>query len=277
MISCKEETKLKDCSIAMNTKPKPSELDEALQTLVNWQDFAIHLPEMDDFAIISSIKNDCQGSVIEAAKTKLLEKWLGTDDKATWSSVVKALERAREYALAKSVEEYVSSLSTAASAMNTKPKPSQLKVALKRLVNWQGFAIYLPGMDDFAIIGTIKNDCQGSEIETAKKKMLEKWLSLDKNPTWSSVVEALERAEEKSLAKRVEEYVSSLSAAVSTTTDSTNEATDGTSTGQDQPRPVAHVQPVPQSSSTPNYPPPPYSEEDNSEEDNNSETPSYIR
>ena len=271
MISCTEETKLKDCSIAMNTKPKPSQLDEALETLVNWQGFAIHLPGMDDFAIISKIENYCQGSVIEAEKKKMLAKWLSLDKNPTWSSVVKALEKAREYALAKSVEEYVSSLSTAASAMNTKPKPSELDVALKRLVDWQGFAIHLPKMDDYAIISSIEKSFQGSEIETAKKKMLERWLSLDKNPTWSSVVKALEKAEEIALAKSVEEYVSSLSAAVSTTADSTNEATDGSSTSQDQPCPVAHVQPVPQSSDIPNSPPPPYSEEDN-----NSETPSYI-
>ena len=255
----------------MDTKPKPSQLDEALETLVNWQRFAIHLPEMDDYSIISKIENYCQGSVVEGAKKQMLEKWLSLDDNATWSSVVKALKKARENALAKSVEEYVSSLSTAVSAMNTKPKPSDLDVALKRLVNWQGFAIYLPGMDDFSIISSIENSCQGSEIERAKKQMLARWLSLDKNPTWSSVVKALKKAEENSLAKKVEEYVSSLSAAVSTTADSTNEATDGTSTGQDQSRPVANVQPLPQSSSTPNYPPPPYSEEDN-----NSETPDYI-
>ena len=128
--------------------------------------------------------------------------------------------------------------------MDTKPTASGLQSELEDLVRWQEFAVFLPNMN-FAIISTIERDYP-KDNETAKRKMLEKWLSIYDNATWSSVEKALIRAKEIALASRIGRYASSLSAAP-TTTASTNTQTQNVvtneATGQRQTQPTSgHTQ-----------------------------------
>ena len=220
----------------MNTKPKPSELNHALGRLVNWQNFALHLPGIDDYSIISTIEKDYPKDN-ETAKRKMLEKWLSLDDNATWSSVVAALKKAREYALAESVRRYVSSLpavSTTTASTNT-------------------------ATQNVVITGQSQTQPTTGHTQREATESASTGQGQTQPTTGNTQREATESAN------------TGQGQTQSTTGRNQNEATDGTSTGQDQSRPVAHVQPVPQRGNTPNSPPPPHSEEDN-----NSETPSYI-
>ena len=84
--------------------PRPSvqELDQFLNDLVNWERFAIHLPQIEQTDIYI-IKRDNPFSVF-AQKQTLFDKWLRVYPNASWDDVVLALEKIGEITLSKSVQ-----------------------------------------------------------------------------------------------------------------------------------------------------------------------------
>ena len=74
------------------------EMDECLKGLVNWQRFAIHLPEIEpeDISIIVNNKRDD----ICDQRLALYEKWLHAYPDASWDDVIQALEIVKEDTIA---------------------------------------------------------------------------------------------------------------------------------------------------------------------------------
>ena len=91
-----------------------SELDKHLQNLVDWQQFALCLPGIQQ-SDISIIEKDKSGNT-NAQKRGLYEKWLKKYPSASWSDVVRALEIVGENAIASSIRKNVLSVKTVAMA-----------------------------------------------------------------------------------------------------------------------------------------------------------------
>ena len=75
---------------------------------------------------------------------------------------------------------------------------------LADLVNWQKFALQLPGVK---IADTQIVDADQKNVEGKKIAIYSKWLKLYPNATWNDVIKALEVVGENNLAKKVREYV----------------------------------------------------------------------
>ena len=73
-------------------------MDECLKGLVNWQRFAINLPEIEpeDISIIMNNKHDD----ICDQRLALYEKWLHAYPNASWDDVIRALEIMKENTIA---------------------------------------------------------------------------------------------------------------------------------------------------------------------------------
>lgn len=86
------------------SKPTIPELDRHLKDLVNWKQFALHLPGTDntDIRVIESNKRD---DTIDLQKIALYEKWLQVNPEASWGHVITALETVRENSIAKQLKE----------------------------------------------------------------------------------------------------------------------------------------------------------------------------
>ena len=77
------------------------DLDFALNKLVNWEIFALHLRGMKK-RDIDLIKRNHPGTA-EQQKLELYDKWLEVCPDASWDDVVKALKDCENYALAERV------------------------------------------------------------------------------------------------------------------------------------------------------------------------------
>ena len=79
------------------SRPTESKLDLELADLVNWQKFAIHLPDITrgDIEEIEKNRND-----IAEQKLALFGTWLRKSSDASWNDVISALEKAQEKRLA---------------------------------------------------------------------------------------------------------------------------------------------------------------------------------
>ena len=73
--------------------------------LVNWETFAIYLPMISSFDI-SKITRDYTGSV-DRQKFYLYQLWLSRCTNASWDDVVQALNKSRNHAMAKQLEEKI--------------------------------------------------------------------------------------------------------------------------------------------------------------------------
>ena len=83
-------------------KVSEKELDEQLGGLVEWEHFALYLPRISsaDIAVIkrnNPLNNSNQ-------KISLYEKWLRLFPQASWDNVIDALEKAKEYTIAKQIQ-----------------------------------------------------------------------------------------------------------------------------------------------------------------------------
>lgn len=78
--------------------PTVTDLSELLMSLMNWQQFGIHLPGISD-ATIQKIERD-KPENIELQKTTLFSVWLQDDPAPSWEKVITALKMANENELA---------------------------------------------------------------------------------------------------------------------------------------------------------------------------------
>ena len=81
-----------------------------------------------------------------------------------------------------------------------KPTHEDLNTRLKELVNWETFAIQLPGIHQYNI-ETIKHEHHG--IGEQKQALISMWLRVCPNASWNNVVVALELVDENSIANEI--------------------------------------------------------------------------
>lgn len=98
-------------------------LDNALNNLIDWEKFAIHLCNME-IQEVEEIKKEKHKLVDQ--KIELYGRWLRRCPSSSWSDVVKALKRAKEYTLATNIEDkYINSLSPYTSDSYSTPPRKQ--------------------------------------------------------------------------------------------------------------------------------------------------------
>ena len=85
-----------------------------------------------------------------------------------------------------------------------RPTESELNTLLEPLVNWKKFAIFLPRMS-YAMIDRIEYD--NTSLDTRKLALFSEWLNVDPYATWDIVIDALSKADEGSLASKVQKDV----------------------------------------------------------------------
>ena len=98
--------------------PTVQEMDECLKSLVNWQRFAIHLPEIEpeDISIIVNNKRDD----ICDQRLALYEKWLHAYPNASWDDVIQALEIVKENTIARKLKVKFSNTPQSATVVSSK-------------------------------------------------------------------------------------------------------------------------------------------------------------
>ena len=84
-------------------RPTVKGLDYQLKDLIHWERLAIHLPQISP-ADIETIKRN-NPSDVNAQKLALFNKWLRVYPKASWNSVVLALEVIDENNIAQKIQE----------------------------------------------------------------------------------------------------------------------------------------------------------------------------
>lgn len=87
--------------------------------------------------------------------------------------------------------------------MSGRPTVAELNKSLKELVKWREFAIYLPGIE-YSQTEIIKEDKRDDVVEQ-KMALYDKWLKTYSDALWDHVVNALEKADENTIAKQVKE------------------------------------------------------------------------
>ena len=86
--------------------------------------------------------------------------------------------------------------------LSNRPTESELMELLEPLVKWQKFGIHLPKMSS-AVIEKIEID--KLSIDHQKMALFSEWLRVDSYATWDKVIVALSKANEHTLASKVQE------------------------------------------------------------------------
>ena len=89
--------------------------------------------------------------------------------------------------------------------MERKPTVLELVNSLKSLVNWTTFAQNLPQIKEYHI-DKIKAENK-DDIDEQKRALYNKWLAVYPEAKFSDVINALEKSEQKDLAKRIKEEI----------------------------------------------------------------------
>ena len=87
--------------------------------------------------------------------------------------------------------------------MDRKPTVAELMLGLQDLVNWEVFAVQLPGIRP-PHIGQVKKENVG-DIANQKLALYNKWLSVNPKACWNDVIVALKKIEENDIATEVEQ------------------------------------------------------------------------
>ena len=87
--------------------------------------------------------------------------------------------------------------------VDKRPTPAELQVQLHSLVNWETFGLQLPEIES-SDIEKIQRD--KSHVDQQKLSLFNKWLSVCPEASWSHVITALEKAQEKALAINVTKF-----------------------------------------------------------------------
>ena len=88
------------------------------------------------------------------------------------------------------------------------PSEEKLTEYLDRLVSWQKFGIFLPGINS-EDIQVIERDHVGNDRQ--KAALLTKWLHVHPDASWSDVISALEKSHEHALASEIYQKVNTSS------------------------------------------------------------------
>ena len=83
-------------------RPTVKGLDHQLKDIIHWERLAIHLPQISPADIETVKRND--PSDVNAQKLAIFNKWLRVDPKASWNSVVLALEVIDENTIARKIQ-----------------------------------------------------------------------------------------------------------------------------------------------------------------------------
>ena len=86
--------------------------------------------------------------------------------------------------------------------LSNRPTEPELMEQLEPLVKWQKFGIYLPKMSN-AMIEKIENDKMSTDLR--KLALFSEWLKVDSSATWDKVITALSKANEHTLASKIQE------------------------------------------------------------------------
>ena len=86
--------------------------------------------------------------------------------------------------------------------LSIRPTESELMELLEPLVKWKKFGIHLPKMS-IAMIEKIEIDKLSTDDQ--KMALFSEWLRVDPSATWSKVIVALSKANEHTLATKLEE------------------------------------------------------------------------
>ena len=86
--------------------------------------------------------------------------------------------------------------------LSNRPTESELMDLLEPLVKWQKFGVHLPKMSS-AMIEKIENDNRSTDLR--KLALFSEWLKVDSSASWSKVINALSKANEHTLASKVQE------------------------------------------------------------------------
>ena len=89
----------------------------------------------------------------------------------------------------------------------TRPTVADLCILLNDLVQWEAFAIQLPGIASYHI-QAIEYD---NDVEDKKRALYEAWMSVYPDASWEDVIKALERAKLNFHAKNVRKTISNTS------------------------------------------------------------------
>ena len=85
--------------------------------------------------------------------------------------------------------------------LSNRPTESELIELLEPLVKWQKFGIHLPKMSN-AMIEKIEIDKLSTDHQ--KMALFSEWLRVDDSATWSNVIDALSKANELTLASKIQ-------------------------------------------------------------------------
>ena len=87
------------------------------------------------------------------------------------------------------------------STVSATPTVADLYTLLDYLVDWQGFALHLPGiiLDQ---VRTIEEDKHG-DIKGQKIILYQKWLEVCLDASWEDVIKALEKVRQHTIAEKV--------------------------------------------------------------------------
>lgn len=91
--------------------------------------------------------------------------------------------------------------------MSSVPTIQELDKTLDKLVDWERFALHLPGMTWEDIKEIKRNDRQNN---CQKMALYNHWLDRHPNASWNDVNSALESAKENTIAEQIKERLSSL-------------------------------------------------------------------
>ena len=95
----------------------------------------------------------------------------------------------------------------------SKPTKKDLDLHLKDLVNWERFALHLPGVSPTEIDIIKKN--KRDDVVDQRLELYETWLRIYPNASWGDVILALEKVQENTIASTVRSLVFHTIAAIS--------------------------------------------------------------
>ena len=110
-------------------KPKNYQLNEQLKDLIDWEQFALYLPNIRQ-SHIAAIKQDKSSTV--GQKQALIDRWLRVCPNASWENVVEALEKVDEKTIASKVrDEFFPHSHVVSMSPSLSPAPEQQEIEIQ--------------------------------------------------------------------------------------------------------------------------------------------------
>ena len=116
-------------------QPENCQLNEQLEDLVDWEQFALHLPNIRQ-SHIAAIKRD--ESSTAGQKQALFDRWLRVCPKASWVNVVQALEKVGEMRIASKLkDEFFHHSHVVQMSPSLSPAPEQQEIEEIQVKNYE--------------------------------------------------------------------------------------------------------------------------------------------